>query len=44
MMIPGWPPLTPESHESLARTIFPWLLVSNESSPMYQTLPHLSWA
>jgi hypothetical protein len=43
MMIPGLAPSTPDCHESLALTKRPFLR-SNESSPMYQTLPCLSCA
>jgi hypothetical protein len=42
MMIPGLAPSTPDVQESLARTKRPcWS--SSEFSPMYQTLPCLSW-
>ena len=43
MMIPGFAPLTPPSHESLAFTNLPFWS-SRVSSPMYQTFPSLSWA
>src|SRR5947207_2129966 len=43
MMIPGLAPFTPDFQESLAFANRPcWS--SNASSPMYQTLPCLSWA
>jgi hypothetical protein len=43
MMIPGFAPLTPDCHESPARTKRPFFS-SRESSPIYQTLPCLSCA
>ena len=43
MMMPGFAPFIPDCHESLARTKRP-CRSSSEYSPMYQTLPCLSWA
>src|SRR5215204_1475108 len=43
MMIPGFAPCLPASHEPLVLNTSP-CLYSFESSPKYQTLPFLSWA